>query len=61
MPNIRQLDQLEPSLSFPGQNHLQIRTLFLNTLQRVLFQNEDPQRAFTEAATRAQSLMPASR
>jgi multiple sugar transport system substrate-binding protein len=58
LPNIRQLDELQPSLSYPGQNHLRIRDLFLDTLQRVLYRGEDAGRSFADAQTRAQALMP---
>ncbi|MFN0070261.1 MAG: ABC transporter substrate-binding protein [Chloroflexota bacterium] len=58
--NLEQMDQLESTYSFPGQNHLQIRKLFLQSLQEVLFEGKDPAKTFTDAQTRAQDLMPRS-
>lgn len=60
-PNISQLDRLEPSLSFPGQNHLQIRDLFLKSLQDSLIQGAPVDQTMTASATRAQDLMPRGR
>lgn len=58
LPNIEQMDNLAPSLSFPGQNHLQIRKLFLSSVQEVLFEGADPESSFRDSQTRAQALMP---
>ncbi len=58
LPNIQQMDNLAPSLSYPGQNALQIRRLYLDTLAQVLYQGAEPGKAFGDAETRAQSLMP---
>ena len=59
LPNIQQMDNLEPSLSYPGQNHLQIRKLYLTAFQQVIFEGADPQKTMQETAARAQALMPA--
>lgn len=56
-PNLDQLDQLEPSLSFPGQNALQIRDLFLGSLEQVLFDGADVTETFTESQERAAELV----
>ncbi|GIW11426.1 MAG: ABC transporter substrate-binding protein [Dehalococcoidia bacterium] len=58
LPNLQQLDGLEPSISYPGDNHVQIRDLFLKTQQAVVLQGADPDRAWREAQARAQELMP---
>jgi multiple sugar transport system substrate-binding protein len=56
--NLEQLERLEPSYSYPGQNALQIRKLFLTAVQEILLQNKDPKTTLGEAQTRAQDLMP---
>jgi multiple sugar transport system substrate-binding protein len=60
LPNIQQMDNLAPSLSYPGQNSLQIRKLYLTTLQQVLFEGADVDTSFKDAETRARALMPRS-
>lgn len=57
LPNLQQLDALEPSLSFPGQNALQIRDLFLGSLERVLFHGADATETFTESQDQANGLV----
>jgi multiple sugar transport system substrate-binding protein len=56
--NLEQMDRLEPSYSYPGQNALQIRKLFLTAVQEVLLQNKDPKTTMGDAQARAQDLMP---
>lgn len=57
LPNLAQLDSLEPSLSFPGQNALQIRDLFLRSLELVLFNGADVTETFTDSQQRATELV----
>ena len=56
--NLQQLERLEPSYSYPGQNALQIRKLFLTAVQEILLNGKDPKTTMQEAQTRAQDLMP---
>jgi multiple sugar transport system substrate-binding protein len=56
--NLEQMERLEPSYSYPGQNHLQIRKLFLTAVEEVLMNGKDAKATFGEAQTRAQDLMP---
>lgn len=56
VPNLEQLDDLEPSLSFPGQNALQIRDLFLRSLELVLFHDADVTETFTASEREAADL-----
>jgi multiple sugar transport system substrate-binding protein len=58
LPNLEQLDGLEASTAYPGDNHVQIRDIFLKTQQAVLLQGADPERSWREAQARAQELMP---
>ena len=56
--NVEQMDRLEPSYSYPGQNHLQIRKLFLSAVEEILLNGKDPRATLQEAQTRSQDLMP---
>ena len=56
-PNLAQLDELEPSLSFPGQNALQIRDLYLDSLERVLFDGADAEETFMASQAQAEELV----
>jgi len=56
--NVEQMERLEPSYSYPGQNHLQIRKLFLSAVEEILFNNKDPKTTLQETQARAQDLMP---
>lgn len=59
LPNVQQMDNLAPSYSFPGQNHLEIRKLFLTSVQQVLLQGADVEKTLKESQARAQALLPA--
>jgi multiple sugar transport system substrate-binding protein len=56
--NLEQMERLEPSYSYPGQNHLQIRKLFLTAVEEILLNGKDPKATLQDAQTRAQDLMP---
>jgi len=58
LPNLEQMQNLESTYSYPGQNHLQIRKLFLTAVQEILFEGKDPEKTLQDAQTRAQDLMP---
>ena len=58
LPNVEQMDNLESTYSYPGQNHLQIRKLFLTGLAEVLFDGKDPEKTMKDYQVRAQGLMP---
>lgn len=58
LPNLEQLDGLQPSVSFPGDNQVQIRNIYLRAIQDVLLAGTDPATTMTEAAKRSQELMP---
>jgi multiple sugar transport system substrate-binding protein len=57
LPNIQQMDNLAPSLSYPGQNALQVRKLYLTSFQQVIFDGADAQKTMQDAAARAQELI----
>ncbi|MCS7001887.1 MAG: ABC transporter substrate-binding protein, partial [Dehalococcoidia bacterium] len=58
LPNLQQLEFLEPSLAFPGDNHVQIRDIYLRTKQQILLSGADPESTLRESQQRAQALMP---
>jgi multiple sugar transport system substrate-binding protein len=58
LPNLEQLDGMEASTAYPGDNHVQIRDIYLKAKQAVLLQGADPERTMREAQARAQELMP---
>jgi multiple sugar transport system substrate-binding protein len=57
LPNIQQMDNLAPSVSYPGQNALQVRKLYLTSFQQVLFDGADAAKTMQDAAARAQELI----
>ncbi len=54
--NVEQLGNIRPTVAFPN-NHLQIRGLFLDSLQEVLFFDGDVDEVFEEAGALAQELL----
>ncbi|WP_226351722.1 ABC transporter substrate-binding protein [Pseudonocardia sp. ICBG601] len=56
--NIAQLDRMEPWVSFPGPDYLQIRDGMMGAVEKVVLQGADPQATLTEAQTRGQALIP---
>jgi multiple sugar transport system substrate-binding protein len=57
-PNLRQLQRLQPWVSFPGPNYVQIKNIMLTALQQVVFNGADPAGTLGAAQQRAQALMP---
>jgi hypothetical protein len=49
---------MEASTAYPGDNHVQIRDIYLKTQQAVLLQGADPEQSWRDAQRRAQELMP---
>ncbi|MEV4648521.1 ABC transporter substrate-binding protein [Saccharopolyspora sp. NPDC049357] len=58
LPNIAQLNRLEPWVSYPGPNYQQIRTGFARAVEDVVFHGADPQATLSAAQTAGQALMP---
>jgi multiple sugar transport system substrate-binding protein len=56
--NLKQLDDLEPWVSFPGPNYVQMRDIMMKAVENVVYNGADPQKTMTEARTRAADLMP---
>lgn len=59
-PNIAQLAAMEPWISMPGDNYLQIRDGMMAAVEAVVFQGAPPQATLTAARDRLTDLLPAS-
>lgn len=57
IPNLEQLDQLTPWVSFPGQDYRQIEQIITEAQTAVIFNNADPA-TLMDAQVRAQALIP---
>jgi len=56
--NLKQLDDLEPWVSFPGPNYVQMRDIMMKAVENAVYNGADPQKTMTEAQSRATELMP---
>ncbi|MEC3955932.1 ABC transporter substrate-binding protein [Nocardia sp. CDC153] len=59
-PNIAQLATMEPWVSMPGNDYLQIRDGMMDAVESVVFQGKDAQSTLTAARTEGAKLLPAS-
>ncbi|MGY1897223.1 ABC transporter substrate-binding protein [Nocardia gipuzkoensis] len=59
-PNVAQLANMEPWISMPGNNYLQIRDGMMDAVEAVVFQGKDPQSTLTAARDQGAELLPAS-
>ncbi|MGW4125386.1 ABC transporter substrate-binding protein [Nocardia sp. NPDC004711] len=59
-PNIAQLATMEPWVSMPGNDYLQIRDGMMDAVESIVFQGKDAQSTLTAARTEGAKLMPAS-
>ncbi|OZM79498.1 ABC transporter substrate-binding protein [Pseudonocardia sp. MH-G8] len=57
--NIDQLERMEPWVSFPGDDYLQIRDGMMDAVEEAVLQGADPQATLGAAAERGQALVPA--
>lgn len=57
-PNLKQLEKLQPWLSYPGQNWRQIETILLDGVQKSILSSGDITPIMQDAQKRAQALMP---
>ncbi|KAF0845303.1 ABC transporter substrate-binding protein [Nocardia caishijiensis] len=57
-PNVEQLARMEPWVSMPGNNYLQVRDGMMDAVEAVVFQNRDPQATLTAARTEGAELLP---
>ncbi|WP_083885292.1 ABC transporter substrate-binding protein [Nocardia thailandica] len=59
-PNVAQLAAMEPWISMPGNNYLQIRDGMMEAVEAVVFQGKDPQSTLTAAREQGAKLLPAT-
>lgn len=59
-PNLEQLDTMEPWVSMPGNDYLQIRDGMMSAVESAVFQGADPVTALIAAQEQATPLLPAS-
>jgi multiple sugar transport system substrate-binding protein len=55
--NVEQLNRMEPWVSFPGSDYLQIRDGMMDAVEQVVLQGADPQTTLTAAQERGQALL----
>ncbi|WMN01911.1 ABC transporter substrate-binding protein [Rhodococcus erythropolis] len=59
-PNIEQLESMEPWVSMPGNNYLQIRDGMMDAVESIVYQGADPGSTLRAAQEQATSLLPVS-
>lgn len=59
-PNVAQLATMEPWVSMPGTNYLQIRDGMMDAVEAIVFQGKDPQSTLTAARDQGAELLPAA-
>jgi multiple sugar transport system substrate-binding protein len=57
LPALRQLNSMQPRVSWPGNNSTQAVTLYINALFKVVYDGEDAQQTLDAAAARVNSLL----
>lgn len=56
-PNLKQLEDVEPWVAYPGKNYVQIGTIVMDAVEQVAYQGADPQKTMADAAARSQDLV----
>jgi multiple sugar transport system substrate-binding protein len=59
-PNLEQLKTMEPWISMPGNEYLQIRDGMMSAVESAVFQGADPAASLTAAQQQATTLLPTS-
>ncbi|MCU1648788.1 MAG: sn-glycerol-3-phosphate-binding periplasmic protein UgpB [Nocardia sp.] len=59
-PNVAQLATMEPWVSMPGNNYLQVRDGMMDAVESIVFQGKDPQSTLAAARNEGAKLLPAS-
>ncbi|WP_032404612.1 ABC transporter substrate-binding protein [Rhodococcoides fascians] len=59
-PNLTQLETMEPWVSMPGNDYLQIRDGMMDAVESIVYQDADPAATLTAAREQAATLLPAS-
>ncbi len=60
LPNLEQLERLQPWESLPGPNYSQIATIFNNAIETAIYGGGDVAEVLQQALARAQELMPSN-
>jgi sn-glycerol 3-phosphate transport system substrate-binding protein len=58
IPNLKQLDELEPWVAFPGPNYASIRTTMMKAVEDVVMGGADAASTMQDAQLRASQMMP---
>lgn len=58
LPNLKQLDELEPWVGFPGPNYATIRTTMMKAVESVVMGGADAASTLQDAQARASQMMP---
>lgn len=56
-PNLAQLDNLQPWVSYPGNSYVQVDTILATAIEESVFYGKDPKTTMAEAQKRAQALI----
>ncbi|WP_336082704.1 extracellular solute-binding protein [Nocardia sp. SSK8] len=59
-PNVAQLATMEPWVSMPGDNYLQVRDGMMEAVEAIVFQGSDPRSTLAAAQAAGTALLPAS-
>jgi multiple sugar transport system substrate-binding protein len=57
-PNLEQLKNLQPWVSFPGPNYRQVVKTMMDAVQQAIYGTDDAQKILSDAQTQAQAFMP---
>ncbi|EIV91664.1 ABC transporter substrate-binding protein [Frankia sp. QA3] len=58
VPNIAQLARMEPWVSIPGVNYIQVRDGMMDAVEKIVYQGADPQSTLTAALKQGAALLP---
>jgi multiple sugar transport system substrate-binding protein len=58
-PNLKQLESMEPWVSMPGNNYLQIRDGMMDAVESIVYQGADPGPTLEAARDQGTALLPA--
>jgi multiple sugar transport system substrate-binding protein len=56
-PNLKQLDDLQPWVSYPGNSYVQVDDILATAIEDSVFYGKDPEATMTDAQERAQALI----
>ena len=59
-PNLEQLENMEPWVSMPGNNYLQIRDGMMDAVESIVYQGADPSSTLKAAQDQGTELLPTS-